>query len=417
MSDEHGTLREIAWLEVFPGLKLFSALRMAFNFRALLLAAVAVIGTVAGWRICGELFRATSDAELQAEIKINSAWPWEGAYPGKVLENDQAAVATAIGPRSPLEAWLAESSLPLAWQSISLPFERIYAPGASFSHFVYWLACALWSLAVWAFFGGAISRMAAVSVARQENLSWGQLSGFVRSRWPSYFAAPLFPILGTFLAAIFLGLLGLFMRAGAGLLLAGIVWPLALLAGFAMAFLLIGLAFGWPLMWGAISAEGTDAFGALSHSYSYTYQRPFHYLMYAVGATLLGVLGWYLVSLFATFTVLLTSWGVSWGSGAAPIDAIAGGEELGMLGDPGAALIRFWNGCVIMLTLAWTFSYLWTSTTVIYFLLRRHVDATEMDVVFLPEEQQRHGLPQLKTGPDGVPAVADDPVLSADESS
>ena len=43
MSDERGTLREIAWLEVFPGLKLFSALRMAFNFRTLLLATVALV--------------------------------------------------------------------------------------------------------------------------------------------------------------------------------------------------------------------------------------------------------------------------------------------------------------------------------------------------------------------------------------
>jgi hypothetical protein len=46
---------------------------------------------------------------------------------------------------------------------------------------------------------------------------------------------------------------------------------------------------------------------------------------------------------------------------------------------------------------------------VIYFLLRRLVDGTELDEVYLPEEQGLHGLPPLKTGPDGMVEAADDP--------
>ena len=49
-----------------------------------------------------------------------------------------------------------------------------------------------------------------------------------------------------------------------------------------MALLLLGLAFGWPLMWATISTEGTDSFDALSRSYAYVFQRPLRYLFYVV---------------------------------------------------------------------------------------------------------------------------------------
>ncbi|MBI3837050.1 MAG: hypothetical protein HY288_03845 [Planctomycetia bacterium] len=403
MVEDRGTLRAIAWQEAFPGLALFSALRMALNIRALLLAAVAITGTTAGWRICNRIFSDTEIPELRTQMEANQVYPWE-----------RLNVTMPVASLESFESWRDGNPLVLGWNEISAPFERLYASEATFTGFVYWLVCALWSLVVWGFFGGAITRMAAVSFARRESPSWKQLAGFVRQRFGAYFSAPLLPILGTFLVAIFLAVLGFIMRVGPGILVAGIVWPLVLIGGFMMAFLLIVLFFGWPLMWGSISAEGTDSFGALSHAYSYTYQRPLHYLMYAVGSALIGVLGWFLVSLFAFWIISLSRWGVSWGSGAAQINEIFSGGELGTLGNAGSALIQFWLHCVNTLALAFVFSYLWTSTTVIYFLLRRLVDATELDEVFMPEESELHGLPPLKTGPDGVAQVADDPVMAGD---
>jgi hypothetical protein len=405
MSDDRRTLRAIAWREVFPALHLFSALRMALNFRALVLAAIALAGTAAGWRICGQMFVNPEDAWLSAQISINDRWPWE-----------QPLASAPVESLSSLEGWWRQSPLVLAWIEISAPFRQVFE-AREFTHFAYLLSCALWSLLVWSFFGGAITRLAAVSFAREENLAWGRLAGFVRSRLGAYFVAPLFPILGTFLATIFLAVLGLLMRGGFGVLLAGILWPLVLLGGFMMAFLLLGLFFGWPLMWGAISAEGTDSFGALSHSYSYTYQRPLQYLFYAILAALIGVLGWYLVSLFVVWIVQLSAWGISWGSGAAVISSVESRDDLGLLGNAGSALVEFWNNCLRTLAFGFIFSYFWSASTVIYFLLRRQVDATELDEVFMPEEQDLHGLPPLKTGPDGVAAVADDAALAGDDAN
>lgn len=407
MSEDPATLRAMAGEEAFSALRLVSALRMALNFRAILLAAIAVAGTSAGWRVCGELFKSTDNPQLQAQIAANSVWPWE-----------RPAVGVPVGHLTTLDAWREQSPLLVGWHEISTPFAQIFAADASFSQLVYWLVCALWSLVVWSFFGGAITRQAAVCIARQENLSWSQLAEFVRPRWTAYIVAPLFPMLGTFLAALFLALLGLLMRVGPGIFLVGILWPLVLLIGFLMAFLLIGLFFGWPLMWGAISAEGTDSFGALSHSYSYAYQRPLHYLFYAVVAAFVGVLGWYLVSLFVFWIIDLSNWGISWGSGVAQIQSIYGQETLDSYGgNAGASLIQFWNNCLRTLAFGFIFSYFWSASTLIYFLLRRLVDDTEMDEVFMPEEQELHGLPPLKTGPDGVPAAADDPEAGGSKAS
>ncbi len=397
MAEERGTLRAIAWQETFPALRLFSALRMALNFRILVLAALGLVLTSAGWQTCGKIFSNTADVVLQDEIDRSQIWPWQRPLQPASTED-----------LARLEGWRDQSPLLSAWRQISGPFERIYAAEASLPLFTYWLLCALWSLAVWAFFGGAITRIAAVSFARQENLSWSHVAGFVRPRWASYFVAPLFPIFGTFLAAGFMAILGLAMRTPAGVLVGGILWPIVLLGGFMMAFLLIVLFFGWPLMWGAISAEGTDSFGALSHSYSYTYQRPLQYLLYVAIAALAGVLGWCLVSWFAYWIIALSNWGVSWGSGPERITEIANNSELGTIGNWGIELIHFWNNGVRMLAMAFVFSYFWTASTVIYFLLRRLVDATELDDVFMPEELTVHGMPPLKTGPDGIAEPADD---------
>ena len=145
----------------------------------------------------------------------------------------------------------------------------------------------------------------------------------------------------------------------------------------------------------------------MSHAYSYVYQRPLRYLTYAIIAGLAGVLGWYLVTLFAFWILDLSRWALSWGAGTATLVSIDG-QTLGPLGNTGAQIVQFWTNCLLTLAYGFVFSYFWTSTTVIYFLLRRLVDATELDEVYMPEDQVKHGLPPLKSGTDGVPAVAEE---------
>ena len=194
MSQDRDTLRAVSWLEVFPGLHLFSSLRMAINPRMLVLAAIAMVGTSAGFRTVGAWFSGTADRGFLNQIEANNPWPWE-----------RDVVVPPVGQLFSADMWRDQSPLLHAWSTISAPFIQVYSPEGSVSQFAYWLVCGLWSLALWAFFGGAITRIAAVWFARNENLAWGQVAGFVRPHWTSYFSAPLFPILGTFLVAGILG--------------------------------------------------------------------------------------------------------------------------------------------------------------------------------------------------------------------
>ena len=151
------------------------------------------------------------------------------------------------------------------------------------------------------------------------------MAGYALRKWPSYFAAPLYALFGAFFAAIPLALFGLLFRTDVGLVIAGACWFLPLVAGLFIAELLVGLFFGFPLMWATISAEGTDAFDALSRSYAYTYRQPLLYALYSLVAGALGMLGWLVVAIFISTIVDLGAWGVSWcgGDRIAP-DALAG---------------------------------------------------------------------------------------------
>jgi hypothetical protein len=399
MAEDRGTLRSVAWQQIFPSLRLLGAIRMALNMKALLLGAIAMAGMVAGWRVIDGVDAWLAPGTVaERSVEPDNIWPWERPLPVAPAER-----LTSLG------TWYTQSPLVAGWNELTVPFHRMVSmnEAPTFANFMYLLGCALWSLVVWSFFGGAISRQAAVAFARQENVSLGQLARFVHGRWSAYFVAPLLPMLGAALVALLLAGVGAIMRLEVGVFVASLIWPLVLLGGFVMAFLLLGLFFGFPLMWGAISAEGTDAFGALSHAYSYVYQRPLRYLCYTVIGALAGVLGWYLVTLFAYWIIDLSRWGISWGSGVNQLALVEGYESMGRVADTGAAIILFWTNCLNLLAYGFIFSYFWTSTTTIYFLLRRLVDATELDEVFMPGDQAKHGLPSLKTGPDGMPRVDD----------
>jgi hypothetical protein len=133
-------------------------------------------------------------------------------------------------------------------------------------------------------------------------------------------------------------------------------------------------------------------------------------------------LGWLVVSNFAAGVVALSYWAGSWGLDSSRwlVESEAGGRQIGLLvpegveirgvGRFGAGLILFWCGCVKILAVGFLYSYFWTASTCIYFLLRRDADATEMDEVFLEEEEDEessYGLPPIKSDEAGAPVVDD----------
>jgi hypothetical protein len=404
--NDNGTLRAVAWSEIFPWLSLVRCFRLAIRLRLLLLAAVAALLTFSGWTLFASIFP-VRDAELAAEMRAHQNCPWLVAstlVPGVPwpLDRGLEPPPSSVFPRQPDPVFW-------SWQQLSSPLKGVFALDASVSEVAFLVLSGLWTILVWSFFGSAITRVAAVELASGERISWSDMLSHVKAKWLSYLGAPIVSLVGVLVLTVVVGLGGLILlRFGPGIIVGGILWPLVLAAGLLMAMLLLGLMFGWPLMWATISAEGTDCFDALSRGYAYVFQRPLHYLFYAIVAAIVGFLGWLLVSNFAAAVVYLGYWAASWGGGAAQVDMIRdGGEGLGMLGGFGALLIRFWCECVKLIAVGYLFSYFWTASTGIYFLLRRDVDATEMDEVFLDENESdaAYGLPSLKSDEQGAPVV------------
>jgi len=278
-------------------------------------------------------------------------------------------------------------------------------------HWVYALLFLVVSLATVALFGGAVNRIAALHFAREEKISIVQSLKFAISKFFSFFAAPLIPIGVIFAVGALLVLSGLILNLPiVGELIIGILFFLSILGGFAIAFLTVGLVAGSPLMYPTIAVEGSDAFDAISRSYNYVYARPWRAIIYGVVAAVYGVATYLFVRLFAFLalrsTHMFVKWGV-WSDGASvspaadKVDVIWPEPTFWSFVGPfnwdamtawrqyiGTVLVNFWVLLVALVVLAYLLTYAASAGTVIYCLLRRKVDATDYDDVYVEEPQE-----------------------------
>lgn len=194
--------------------------------------------------------------------------------------------------------------------------------------------------------------------------------------------------------------------------------------GLLISFLLIGLFCGVGLMYPTIAVEGSDSFDAISRSFSYVFARPWRSLLYGLVALVHGVLCYLFVRVFAFLALFATHYFVNWGvwtggtrlsDSASRLDviwqvptlmdlhgqfnwaAMTGAEKVG------AVLLAFWVYIVVAMCGAFLLSYLASSTTMIYYLLRRKVDATDLDDVYIEEgpEQQPPAATETPTASEG----------------
>ncbi len=262
---------------------------------------------------------------------------------------------------------------------------------------------------MWAFFGGAITRSAALQLATRQTDRPMTTLRFAAARWRYFFMAPLVPLIGVAIVTVLIAIPSVLLRVeGFGTALVGLfVWPLLLLGGLAIAWVVLGLALGWPLLWAHLSVEGGDSLDPLSPMYGYLFRRPLNYLFYVSVAAVLGGLGWLLVGYFAAGTIAATYWAASWTGGEAGTLRIVGGDPgFGPIASFGAHAIHFWVQCVKLLAVGFLYSYFWTASTAIYFVLRYDVDQKEMDEVLPEEEEQPPAeLPPLGSDAAGAPVV------------
>jgi hypothetical protein len=183
-----------------------------------------------------------------------------------------------------------------------------------------------------------------------------------------------------------------------------------LLAGLLMTIVLVGVWFGWPLMWATLAVESSESFDALNRAYAYVYQRPLRFLFYVLVASVLGLIGSFLVYLFMDLILYFSELAVSWGAGSDRMSDIRrwslDGNSPGHMAGVGATMILFWRNCVLTIGHGFQLAFFLSAATGIYLLLRRSVDAVELDEVYI-DEDQAYGLPSLEKDAAGVSGVAD----------
>jgi hypothetical protein len=416
MNSNQTLLQRIDYRGLFPWVHLFRAFRIAIDPRKLILAALALMSLAAGEYLFSYLpfWEAGSENQTAPSLSWNESWGYDVP---PFAEGNQASGLNSLLD-APGSALLRIAS---NWQLVLRPVrEPLQSTIMLFQGDLSWAVSAvawtrlLWLLLVWGLFGGAITRIAAVQFARDQNIGLIPALKFAVSRYLSFVSAPL-------VAVGFLGVLWL-MCATAGLLaripvvgdvLLGLLWIVPLLLGLGMALILIGGVPGWPLMYATISTEDSDAFDGFSRSYSYVYNRPWHFLWYAVVAMIYGSVVIFFVITVASLVLYLALWAVSTGGGFKdtvniPEDLPAFFTWINQFGSNfvGELLAMLWMQFWAVLVHGFVYSYFWTSVTIMYFLLRQSEDAVELDVVSLPEDYQSPSeLPLV-----GV-AASDQPVV------
>jgi hypothetical protein len=301
-------------------------------------------------------------------------------------------------------------------------------PNAGFRERAYFLLVILWTVATWAVFGGAITRLAAVNFARNESVGLTTALRYTLSRWKTYLLAssgPLLLLAGLFLVLVLLvGLINLIPLVGD--FWAALMWPVVIILGIVIALAMIGLV-GWPMIHATLAAEGSDSFDAVGRCYSYVIQEAWNYIWYVTIALVYGAIVVFFVGFVASLAVYVGKWGVASMPGTARFNrdpsylcvyapTSFGWRELLLSGSPvlgantyspeemnrvvdnyvaknfhfwnfvGAFFVSMWLQLFFLMVIGFGYSFFWASSTIIYFLMRQKVDDIDLDEVYLEEE-------------------------------
>jgi len=423
------------WQRWLPWLRLLRGFRIAIDARRMLLAMLAISLWSAGdWVLSHQKFSTSTMPVSSVPISMGpvasapAIWPWESSSmtfaseaPVLPAANDDLRLQDAAQIMTP------SATIPSArpWR-LTAPMLRVLDPGLQLltstrvppARMPLILTLILGCL-ISAIFGGAISRMAAVDFARNEEISMRSALRFSLRNWAAFLGAPLIAFAGfgaCWLFNFFAGLVAHVPVLGAPLV--AFFWCLLILSGFVMALILLGIGLGWPLMIAAISTDAGDAFDGLSRACSYLLNRPWYGLFLACLSLGIGSLLLLFVDGMVEFTAKMTVIPYAASGMVAETTSLAANENqpfpvlqewTNSSGDPyeyvseGSAtrtLQLFWMRLLASVPAAFVFSYFWTMVTIIYFLLRKREDATPLNEVWVPETTTRTGMPLV-----GIPAA------------
>jgi len=427
--EPHGAARR-DWLEASGLLHIFRTLGLSVQPAKLAIGLVAIVAT----GLLG--------------LGLDTLWRLHGGVDGSAIENFIRAREMGLpyeetgGNWGIFQVWRAHeerttlallaSCIPGTSLATGTPFGAImesHAAGGPPRHFMrlfygvwwmmwhhtyYFLIFALGMLVIWSWAGGALCRLAALQFAREEKLTAVNGLTYARRKLIGGFAlAPCIPLIIIGATAFLMMLGGAVLRIPVlGDLVGGVAFPLAIVGGFVIAIMLLGCLVGGGLFCPAVAVEGSDAFDAFSRGLSYPFTKPWKWVLYDILLLVYGSICWVFVNLF-TFVMLKVTHSVV-AFGTSPFGWWSRGEgentasKMELLWPMGGAHVLYawpdWSRLawyeymsaaligvfvLIVVGLMWSFlaSFYFSGSTVMYFLLRRDVDGTDLDEVFVDDDE------------------------------
>jgi hypothetical protein len=411
MADQPVVVQKISWSDLCPWTLIFKTLPIATSVTVLVFALLGVVLTPMGWLLSESLLinqeLRDNNPALMEIAEINRS-PYRGVFLATEKKADAINVlgARLSGPRA-------------VFRQFVKPFEFLFNGNWGLREFFYFLIGCVWSLFVWSFVGVAITRVCLLRLTRNEHSGIDDAFDFAVSKWGTTAGAIGIPLIAVAALCIPTFIIGLLMGFDVGVLIGGILWFVVLAAATAMGLLLFGLMFGWPLMVSSVGCESQNSFDAMTRAYAYTFQKPLNYVLYMLVATLFGGFCWLIVSALTNGIVDLSFWSTSWGAnivstermdaiqgiGAVRIDGTETPVSSTMLA--GQNIIGLWNALFKTLAAAFLYGLFWCMAAAVYLLLRKDVDETEMDEIYLADEKRTYELPPLQSDENGIPQVQD----------
>ena len=431
MANNYDTVKGVDWREVFPWTALTRAFTVAVSIPVLLLASFGVGLTVSGWAIAESLLvpeqltlapaGATTD-EMESVSNQGDTFAEDTALQNAAetpfidgseqIPEPTVAVqppghfAPAMGSiadgdtRSVFERLLVGEGLMLVadLHDMLLGGDRELDAKTSYA------ICIIdfvWLLIVWGFFGAMITRIAVIRIGRGEKIGLKEAMADVRKKYISYVMSPVFVLVSCFVLSLPIVLISLLLNFDIGVLLASVLWIVAIVASVGVAVLLTGFFFGWPLMWPTISAEEDgDVYEATSRTFAYTFQAPIQYLFYVSISLAIWVPSVMLVQNFTSLAeqVVFSGMNVAADEGQLIQDYLTGKVSLdgqSQIFIMGANIISGLHWFAHLMADAFCVGFFFASFSGIYLLLRRFVDHTPLDEVFVIDDRTKYGLEDL----------------------
>ena len=415
---DEGTIRRIDWQELCPAVLLPQAVSIATTFRVLWVASLGILLTL----LLGLMLNGLSSQQTQNELnrleadasealadsdyeKIDTQTRQNIVKLGPMMRQFQTQKASPAHSRKKNDEYLGTLRVPtvsamlLPWAMMSDSVYRVFPLRSTLFGNAISLIWFLGIWGIWTLCGAIITRTAATQVTIGQYSRWSHIQNYLKERLGSYFAAVLIPVAGLAMCGLAVKIAGWLCMVPVVNFLVAILFPIVLFLGFCFAVIGIGLLFGWPLAFAAVSVDGSDGFDAVSRAYSYVYQRPLQYIVYAAIGIVIGLIGYFFIAWFVDLTLMLiASWGRVPFVDFAALSQQTGAETLKQ--SPFVhRILFFWCWCFQMVKIGFLFGYFWVCTTVIYVILRRSVDGTPIDEIHFPKDQK----PQIQTIPPITP--------------